>query len=910
MSRWVGVASRRFTGRLIAFAMTATAVVVAGVAVEPSVPVARAETTTGPLHTTGTDGIIYDAANQPVRLVGFNWNGTEDGGRSDHQKIADVCGVRWRTPTDGLGNFPFNFDNMYQVIKDWGYNVIRLPISWHNLEPVAPVWNAASSSYIHTWNQTYLNDLKSIVTNARAAGIMVIVDMHQDYWSPALHNITNWNGTQGYCEGVGMPRWMYPTADAKASTDQNVDFYNGMNWFFRNLHDPAATVTHATPWQLLSAAWDQIAYQFSPASGFADYQAVVGADLFNEPYISYVGGSPPAGQTVLQAAGARLQTFYNAIAPSVTARNPSWLLFFQDSTGGHNAANPAARETPTMTAKPTVPGNWVYSFHNYNFSYGTFNDGVTRHDDFGITVVNAMLANARAWNVPLYIGEFTNFNLGVDARQLTDAQMAQTKAFLSWAKLNRVNWTFWAYVNAYRPMTVVDYTTNQAIPVVKNALATGLDEPGPPANQPPVASFTSPCTELACSFDGSASSDPDGTVTTWAWNFGDGQTGTGATASHAYGSPGTYTVTLTVTDNAGRTGSSARPLTVAGPPGSNFVSDTFTRTVSNGLGTAELGGAWTVGGGATNFSVASGVGRLSATAGGSRTASLDSVQQSSSEITTSLSYDKTQTGGGTYVGVIGRRINATNDYRLKLRVVASGAVTAQLVRVVAGAETVIQNVATVPGVTWDRGEILRTRLRVTGVGTTTLAAKVWDDGSAEPAAWLLQATDATAALQGNGAVGLWQYLSGTATQAPMIVSVDDFIAGPVGGTPPPNQPPVASFGNSCTFLVCSFDGSGSSDPDGSVASYAWDFGDGGSGTGATPSHTYAAAGTYTVTLTVTDNRGATDDSAAPVTVNAPPPNQPPVASFGNVVHVLGVFVRWFGLQRSRWDGGVVRLGLR
>ena len=60
---------------------------------------AVAATTTGPLHTTGADSVIYDASNQPVRLVGFNWTGTENGGRSDTQKIADVCGVTWRTPT-------------------------------------------------------------------------------------------------------------------------------------------------------------------------------------------------------------------------------------------------------------------------------------------------------------------------------------------------------------------------------------------------------------------------------------------------------------------------------------------------------------------------------------------------------------------------------------------------------------------------------------------------------------------------------------------------------------------------------------------------------------------------------------------------------------------------------------------
>ncbi len=71
----------------------------------------------------------------------------------------------------------------------------------------------------------------------------------------------------------------------------------------------------------------------------------------------------------------------------------------------------------------------------------------------------------------------------------------------------------------------------------------------------------------------------------------------------------------------------------------------------------------------------------------------------------------------------------------------------------------------------------------------------------------------------------------------------------------PDQPPVASATASCTDLTCSFDGSGSSDPDGTVASYAWTFGDGSTGTGENPQHGYATAGTYNYTLTVTDNQG-------------------------------------------------------
>jgi PKD repeat protein len=100
---------------------------------------------------------------------------------------------------------------------------------------------------------------------------------------------------------------------------------------------------------------------------------------------------------------------------------------------------------------------------------------------------------------------------------------------------------------------------------------------------------------------------------------------------------------------------------------------------------------------------------------------------------------------------------------------------------------------------------------------------------------------------------------------------DTFTVG-AGGGGVTNQPPTARAGGPYTGTAgaaLTLSGAGSTDTDGTIASYAWTFGDNTSGTGVSPSKTYATAGTYTATLTVTDDKGATASSTATVTITAP-----------------------------------------
>src|SRR5436309_13564543 len=85
-------------------------------------------------------------------------------------------------------------------------------------------------------------------------------------------------------------------------------------------------------------------------------------------------------------------------------------------------------------------------------------------------------------------------------------------------------------------------------------------------NAPPRAAFQfSPGTiyiGFSVTFDGSASTDPDGTIASYSWDFGDGYFGTGVQASHGYAARGAFGVELTVVDNLGLSNHTARAITV------------------------------------------------------------------------------------------------------------------------------------------------------------------------------------------------------------------------------------------------------------------------------------------------------------------------------------------------------------
>ena len=103
---------------------------------------------------------------------------------------------------------------------------------------------------------------------------------------------------------------------------------------------------------------------------------------------------------------------------------------------------------------------------------------------------------------------------------------------------------------------------------------------------------------------------------------------------------------------------------------------------------------------------------------------------------------------------------------------------------------------------------------------------------------------------------------------------------------PANQRPTATISANLVSgpapLTINFTGSGT-DPDGIIASYSWNFGDGETSSQQNPSHTYTTPATCTVVLTVTDNDGATKTASLPITVNEPPNQLPTASASANLV---------------------------
>ena len=298
------------------------------------------------------------------------------------------------------------------------------------------------------------------------------------------------------------------------------------------------------------------------------------------------------------------------------------------------------------------------------------------------------------------------------------------------------------------------------------------------------------------------------------------------TTSHAYSTPGTYQVTLAVTDDLGVTSTATRTVTVDAQPMAAFSvpsnpTSPGTRIAFDASSSSDSVGtiaayAWDFGDG--NAGSGASAGHSYATPG-------------RYQVTLIVTNDAGQTD--------------TLKHTVTVDAAPSAAFTTS-------------SAATGPG----------TAISFNAAGSSdtlgTITSYSWSFGDGAT---------------GSGVAPSHAYAAAGTYNARLTVTNDAGQTSAAARTITVYSVPTASFAASPNPVQVgtgvSFNAAGSSETVGTISSYSWRFGDGATGSGVAPSHAYAAAGTYTVTLTVTGSVGLTATMSQAVTVQPPPVTQQP-----------------------------------
>lgn len=523
-----------------------------------------------------------------------------------------------------------------------------------------------------------------------------------------------------------------------------------------------------------------------------------------------------------------------------------------------------------------------------------------------------------------------------------------------------------------------DYTTpgtyNITLTVTNDNTDTDQDVQSVTVRTAPTASFTSTpdngTAPLTVNVDATASTDGDGSsITGYVWEWGDGSAnGSGVTDSHTYNTPGTYNITLTVTNDLGDEGTLDDVITVNGTDIVATISDSETDIVGNTL-SIPISVTDTTGENITAYSFD--------VVFDDSIISIDDVETTGS-LSTSATPLTNEGTPGTYSITWASATPITGAGALlflTVTVLDAGVTALDIQNLVwnEGTPTADSNDGTFTGVapsgptasftanptsgffpltvefnaggsvagdnaiasySWDFGDGSAAGSGVnpshtyTTAGTFSVVLTVTDTAAAEdtatsdvtantppadPTAAFTSTPDSgTAPLTvefdasttdvggGSSITGyVWDFGDGSSAGSGVNPSHEYTATGTFTVTltvtndnddtdqttdtitvSAPNVAPNASFTQDVTSgeapLIVTFDASGSSDSDGTIVGYSWNFGDGSSlGAGVNPSHTYSSAGTYTAVLTVTDNDGGVDQSSVLITVAAT--NPPPTA---------------------------------
>lgn len=375
--------------------------------------------------------------------------------------------------------------------------------------------------------------------------------------------------------------------------------------------------------------------------------------------------------------------------------------------------------------------------------------------------------------------------------------------------------------------------------------------PETPANQPPTAIINGPTKGLVgelLTFNGSSSSDPDGLISSYAWNFGDGTTANRVNVSHSYSQVGSYKITLTVTDDDGLSDTSIYTLLIGEPnpdQGPVAVINGPTSALVGETVIFDSGSSYDPDGTIVSYAWDFGDADLlkSAESGESAMAHVYNTP-------------------GTYQVTLTVTDNSglSNTAKHPIRILQEPEANQPPVAVINGPANALE------------GEVVIFDSGGSHDPDGMIVSYAWDFGDSDLSKSAASGESTMAHIYNTP--GTYQVTltvidnNGLNNMATHTIAVEAVI---------PNQPPVAVINGPTKGLVkevLTFDGSSSSDPEGMLLSYAWDFGDGATTNGVKVSHSYSTAGNYNVILTVADAEGLKDTATYTIFIEEPPTLKP------------------------------------
>ncbi len=312
----------------------------------------------------------------------------------------------------------FHNESDFKTIASWGFNVIRLPISWENIEPIPGYYD---DSYLRLVDQ----DVKWAKENA----IYVVLDMHQICWSSHFT----------YCNGswsAGIPKWAVSNY-----SDNQPGMQLMIHDFFYGLGPDGTTTSPSNPSmrQRFFAVWKYIASRYGNGSAIAGY------DVLNEPS-AYSEINSTFTSTILSS-------FYTNAIDAIRTVDSYHICFWEGPTD-------TAIQRPNVAYSPHYPQGSV-----------SFYPGPS-----ALTAsIEQMVSLSGKWNVPVFIGEW-----GMMATAPGVVQYINDS--LSLYDTHSIGAAWWDYSRGNFSMDLFDTQGNQRQSLVQNLVRPFLRETNTRAN--------------------------------------------------------------------------------------------------------------------------------------------------------------------------------------------------------------------------------------------------------------------------------------------------------------------------------------------------------------------------------------------------------------------------------------------